>query len=437
MTDTATTRTTSGASTCTVCTGCSGANLEPLLAPHVVWVWHQLAATADRRGDADLVSGTATLVAPADPDDRAAVLGLLPGRPLAPGVRRRVDLGVLHDIVRGYGPELTPGAVAAHAVGRRLAVAAARLRDRADFAARLDARGRAWASTSASRVAGSWGTVFDYLQRTGWVARLWQCADGPVVFDQALAVIDALPHAGSRADRRVLAGLVASNPHALDAGEMLPALVLAMSTAAGAVPAGAKARDAWDVVGVDCDDLTGGLVAVGIHPTGWQLPPGAAVTLPPRVLSGCEWSPPSSAEQWVFVTENPSVASAAADLAASGASVRLLCTVGTPSATEVAAIARLARAGWRIAVRADFDIAGLAHVKAVLDAIPDALPWRMSADDYKHSLRDAAPELVAPVPDTPWDTHLADAMRTSGVAAFEETLLDDLLADLHAGQHEL
>jgi uncharacterized protein (TIGR02679 family) len=187
------------------------------------------------------------------------------------------------------------------------------------------------------------------------------------------------------------------------------------------------------VVGVDCDDLIGGLVAVGIQPSGWQLPPGAAVTLPPRVLGGCEWSPPSSAEQWVFVTENPSVASAAADLAASGVSVRLLCTVGTPSAVEVAAMARLAGAGWRVAVRADFDVAGLAHVKAVVDAIPNALPWRMSADDYKQSLRDAGPALAAAIPDTPWDNSLGDAMRAAGVAAFEETLLEDLLGDLRAG----
>ncbi|WP_443042455.1 DUF2399 domain-containing protein [Streptomyces sp. B21-101] len=60
--------------------------------------------------------------------------------------------------------------------------------------------------------------------------------------------------------------------------------------------------------------------------------------------------------------------------------VRPLCTVGTPSRTELDAVARLAATGWRIAVRADFDCAGLALVRAVIDAVPDAEVWRMTAD---------------------------------------------------------
>ncbi|MEU8591608.1 DUF2399 domain-containing protein [Streptomyces sp. NPDC048664] len=87
----------------------------------------------------------------------------------------------------------------------------------------------------------------------------------------------------------------------------------------------------------------------------------------------------------MFVTENPSVTTEALALPA-GVPVRLLCTVGTPSAVEVPALARLADSGRRIAVRGDFDTAGLALVRAVLDAMPEAEAWRMTADDYTASL---------------------------------------------------
>jgi hypothetical protein len=159
-------------------------------------------------------------------------------------------------------------------------------------------------------------------------------------------VLDALPEIGARLDRRVLASNTARNPHALDDGEPLAALVLALLSAAGLTAFTQRPRAAWAAVGVDCDDLTGGLIAVGIYPPGWQLPAGTAVTLPPRELTNCRWPRGPIVRPWAFVTENPSVATAAADLAATGAPVRLLCVSGTPSAIEVAAIARLFDARW-------------------------------------------------------------------------------------------
>jgi uncharacterized protein (TIGR02679 family) len=141
-------------------------------------------------------------------------------------------------------------------------------------------------------------------------------------------------------------------------------------------------------------------------------------------------------ERWVFVTENPSVAAAAAELAPD-CEVRLLCTDGTPSRREIDAIARLAAVGWRVAVRADFDEAGLAHVGAVLAAVPAARPWRMRADDYLSSVSPdgaagTALDLVR-MPDAPWDRRLAETMRATGAAAYEEALLPMLLRDLRAG----
>jgi uncharacterized protein (TIGR02679 family) len=421
---------------CPLCDSeCQGASLLPLLGDDLLWLWEQVAAAADRQGDPAMADGTVTVKAPAAPEQRAAALGLVPGRPLSAGQSRRLSLAGLSAAVRRHGPGLTPGAVAAHAVGRQLAVRARRRDDRHRFDERIAALGDAWAASSRSPVSALWDAALPGLHRAGWVAKLYAADDADGMLRQALEVVDALPETGTRLDRRVLASSTARNPHALDDGEMLAGLVLALLSSAGITSFTQRSRAAWAAVGVDCDDLTGGLIAVGIHPAGWQLPAGTVVTLPPRELASCRWPQSPVTRAWTFVTENPSVASAAADLAATGVPVRLLCTSGTPSAVEIAAIARLIDAGWRIALRADFDAAGIAHVAAVLRAAPSSHPWRMGASDYEESLSNGDGRVpLGQVPDTPWEPALATAMRARGRAAFEEVMLPDLLADLRLGE---
>ncbi|MEV7020285.1 DUF2399 domain-containing protein [Streptomyces sp. NPDC093991] len=158
--------------------------------------------------------------------------------------------------------------------------------------------------------------------------------------------------------------------------------------------------------------------------------------LTPWTLQHAAWPAPVRQGQWVFVTENPVVTAAACGH--DGARhARLLCTVGTPSAQELDALARLAALGWRIAARADFDAAGLAHVRAVLCAVPGATAWRMSAADYLRSLHPApyrpAHLEAGQLPATGWDPALAQAMRARARPAYEEALLEELCADLHTG----
>jgi uncharacterized protein (TIGR02679 family) len=420
---------------CPLCDGgCQGASMPPLMGDDLLWLWQQVAAIADRRGDPAMAEGTVTVKAPTAPEQRAAVLGLVPGRPLIAGQSRRISLTQLSAAVRRHGPALTPGAVAAHALGRQLAVRARRRDDRHRFEQHLATLGGAWAASSPSPVAAMWDQVLAGLHRAGWMAKLHAADDADEQLAQALAVLDALPEIGTRLDRRVLAANITLNPHALDEGEPLAALVLALMSAAGITSFTQRPRAAWAAVGVDCDDLTGGLIAVGIYPVGWQLPAGAAVTLPPRELTSCRWQPGPITRPWVFVTENPSVATAAADLAATGVPVRLLCMSGTPSAVEADAIARLFDARWKVALRADFDAAGIAHVSAVLRAAPSSCLWRMGARDYEKSLRSGSGVPLTQVPDTPWEPALATAMRARGLATFEEVLLPNLLADLRFGE---
>ncbi|MFF8617152.1 DUF2399 domain-containing protein [Streptomyces sp. NPDC015350] len=421
------------------CTGgaCDGARLDSLLTKEARWLWEQLAAKADRSGEPSMTGGTTVITAPAASTERAAVLGLLGSRILAPGERRRIRLEELTLRLRQHGDRLTPGAVAAHAAGRALGSAAAerarqlarttRLRTlRARLADALPANARLRPSEEA----------WEELHRTGRVARLLQHPHPEQLLHTAAEVLRLLPPQG-RVDRRLLAFTATGDPHGLDAGTDLAGLVLAEAAAAGLTTTGMPPRTAWGTLGIDLDRLGGGLLSLGVHPDGCHVPARFPLVLPPATLTEATWPAPPHANCWVFVTENPSVTTAALELPPS-VPVRLLCTVGTPSATELDTVARLSDSGWSIAVRADFDASGIQHVRAVLRAVPRARPWRMNADDYVRSLHPAPFQSTAldteRLPETGWDPTLHTVMRAQGRPAYEEALLDGILDDIRHGR---
>ncbi|MFJ9011559.1 DUF2399 domain-containing protein [Streptomyces canus] len=416
---------------CPLCgDACTDADLTPLLTPELTWLWLALAAAADRRGDETLTAGRAvTVTVPAAPAERAAAAGLIGGRPLEPGQRRRVSLEELTAALATRGPSLTPGAVAAHASTRRLA---AKARSRAEHTAASDRLRTQLESAVAGlphhvreRVGAD--TVFSRLHSAGWITRLLNTPDPAALLAQALQVAGSLPPPGRRIDRRTL---VPGNPHALDSGA-LPALVLALTGSSATT-----VRSNWARLGVDCDDLLGGLIITGITPRGWRIPPGATFTLPPRELAKIAWERPEIPGTWVFVTENPSVLAAASTHALAqdtATTARVICTAGTPSQLECEAVGALSDAGWRIAVRADFDQAGLAHMRALLAAAPAAVAWRMSAADYLTAVPGGTETLHLQASDAPWDASLVSVMREHSVPVYEEDLLPALLADITAG----
>jgi len=418
---------------CRLCgNACADADLGPLLTPELAWFWHALAAAADRRGDPHLTDGRGiTVLAPQDPAQRAAAVSLIGGSTQA-GQRRSVSLPTLAELVRRRGPSLTPGAVAAHAVRRPLAQ---RALDNTRRTGALQELADALRDRLRTAALPQSADIVDTLRRTGALARLLAIPDATQVIADAVEVIAALPAPGHPVDRRLLADRTLADPHGLDEGTRVEVLARAILTAAGLVPPGTRARAAWAQVGVEWDEASGGIGTIGIHPDGWSLPPTAVTTIPPIELVHCTWTRPASTGSWIFVTENPSVLTAARRLAHTGVAVRLLCTSGTPSETEVAAIARLTQLGWNLAVRADFDEAGLRHVRSLLAATDRAVPWRMTPHDYLDSL-DAVRRTPLPTDallDSPWDPHLAYAMRKQGAAAFEESLIPRLMDDLARG----
>lgn len=178
----------------------------------------------------------------------------------------------------------------------------------------------------------------------------------------------------------------------------------------------------------------GGLTVLGVHPRGWQLPPAATCTLPPRELACPEWP---TAPTPTLGCSSPRILGPSRRSRHGGPKPRLRqpdtagVHDGQSSQTEIAAIAGLAAARWNIAVRADFDPAGIRTVTAILNAVPTAKPWRMTATDYATS-GPTAPirELVPP---TPWEPELAEQISATGCVAFEEALMEHLLDDLRRG----
>lgn len=439
-----------GQAGCRLCGGgCAGADLGPLLTPQLRWLWDRVAATADRRGDPHLRSGTLTVTAPAGAEERSAAVGLLGGRPLGARRTRRVDLAELNTKLQARGTGVSPGVVAAHATGRELAAKARRREAQSRLEDRLVTQ---LLTSPALRTRDAASLVAD-VRRAGWLTRVQRDPDPEALVARTLQVLTALPRDASavRVDRRRLADATLDDPHGLDDGQPVAASLLGLLRALGRVPAGVPTRQAWAQVGVDYDNLTGGLIVTGVTPTGWTVPAGVSLTLPPRELDKCQWSaPPGEGEAQqappvVFVTENPSVLAEVLDAYAAASTwtstPRLVCTSGTPSGAEIRALGRLAAAGWNLLVRADFDEAGLRHVRALLDGIPTARPWRMGECDYRLSVRRSpnAPSAQLPGPPvahasslTPWDPALEAAMRSEGRVASEESLLEELVADVRA-----
>jgi uncharacterized protein (TIGR02679 family) len=416
---------------CTLCDdACADADLRPLLHAQLGWLWTQIADAADRRGDPHMSTGTLDVTPPEDAAARAAALGLIADRPLT-SRRKRVDLEALTAHLRRRGPALTPGAVAAHARGGPLAQRSKTLAEKQKRESGLRPLIHALTRHAVLHGRVTPDQLWEGLRRTGWLARLHVHPDSTALVQTTGRVLAALPTDGGRVDRRRLAETATGNPHALDEATALAGLVLAALTSAGVISAGTRTRAAWAAVAVDLDDLTGGLLTLGLRPTGWSLPHDAIITLPPRALRDVQWAaaPPSGGT--VFITENPSVIAAAADRAHT-APTFVVCTSGTPAASEIDALSRLTAAGWAVKVRADFDVAGVDHVRALLDGIPGAEPWRMSAAEYEQHAQEgrATVSLLGPVAATPWDARLQDVMHQHGVAIFEESMLSDLLEDL-------
>ena len=260
--------------------------------------------------------------------------------------------------------------------------------------------------------------------------------------ERALAVVRALP-----ADGVPLAAFAtdhAGDPHALDRGRSLTAIVLDAVATALALPAPVAAEDArllWEAVGVVPDPLSSTVLTLGLPgdgdtPLGCWLSAAAAASHP-VVLTLADlrrWPPPPlPPAATAFVVENPALVAEAAATGWTGAV--LVCSSGRPTVAVVELLRRLGAGGAALNQHADFDPTGLA-ITAWLAERAGTTPWRMTSDEYLRAVgrrRDRRP-LTGSVPQTPWDPRLEEVLREEGVVVYEEDVRADLLQAMRRGR---
>jgi uncharacterized protein (TIGR02679 family) len=382
------------------------------------------------------LDGTVTLTE-ASPAQRAAVHRLLGRRP-RPGAALTVSLAGVDEVVRHCGA--CPDGLAAAVVTLTGAVT-----DRVAEAASLDRR---WAAafTRLDTLEPPLAPWRDRMRASGLVRRLAGTPENAAALLADLtAVLAELPVRGEPLGR--FAARVLGEAHALDADRPLATLTLGAARAMTGLPDGAGAgwrREVWASVGLLSDEVSSTALVLGL--------PGDTVTATGRALAA--WhevgqpvvltlrqlvrDPPRlvrPSRPTVFICENPTVVSEAADRLGSGCAP-LICTNGQPGAAVLHLLRQLACLGAALRYHGDFDWGGLRIGNVVFDRVPAAVPWRYRTADYVTAHTDntanAVPgrTLTGTAAEANWDPHLSPAMRETGAAVEEEHVIDTLLTDL-------
>lgn len=142
-------------------------------------------------------------------------------------------------------------------------------------------------------------------------------------------------------------------------------------------------------------------------------------------------APPTGSPSWVFAVENEALLSWAWRNAVDAP---VVWHNGTTAARLL--LVALGRAGWRIAVSADFEQGGLIRAVGLLSAVPTAHPWRLSARDYLAAVADrsgSGPPLSTIQVSTAWDLPLGRLLVQHRIRVTEEDRFDALAGDMAAG----
>ena len=370
----------------------------------------------------------------ADPDDaeRKAIIGITGVHQPAGTRRLTVSLTTLDAAVaRGSGYGLAELLTEVGGPLRNRPVAAASLAaSRAELAALAEA--------SPLYLACDWYRQWlGELGQDGTLTRL--AIQGDVaILGQAVHVLEFLetrPAGAGLIALPALAAQITGNTKALNHGTGLATLVLrALAVQAGVARPGSAAqrRDLWDRAGVLVDDLASRVLVLNVPAEGEGLGEwltGAArygtpfqVTLHQLAAHPIQVSGPR-----IFVCENPAVLRrACSELGA--ACPPLVCTEGRPSTAFHRLVGLAVGAGAELWYHGDFDWPGVAIAADVIGRY-GGRAWRMGASDYRLAARPGVRLAGDPV-NTPWDPGLAEAMSVEGHAVYEETVGDQLLADL-------
>ncbi len=274
----------------------------------------------------------------------------------------------------------------------------------------------------------------------GTLTRLVNAAEADRI-GQAVRVLEAVDRRTEPVQLAELAAATTGDTKTLNHGTTLATLVLralALRISADRPVTTEQRRDLWDAHGVIVDDLASRVLVLNVPARGgglgeWLSDASARgvpfyVTL--QQLIAMPVAPAVGADRIVHVCENPAILRrAAADLGPR--SRPLVCTEGQPSTAFHRLAAAIAANGGGLSYHGDFDWAGVAIANSIIRR-HNAIPWRLSAEDYREAVREDADHvrLSGPPQPTPWDPALADAMTAAGRAVYEESVAGALIADL-------
>lgn len=259
-----------------------------------------------------------------------------------------------------------------------------------------------------------------------------------VLLDQATSIVEQVPFPAIR-----LAELAASktgNSHALDRGQPLAALVIRFAQQidkSSRWKAAAERRDAWEVLGVLCDEVSAPVLVLNLRADGESLT-GRALNLhaaggePYRIsVRQLRRHPPVFDPVWcgpvVFVCENPTIVDVAANKL--GSSCRpLVCVDGQPKTASRLLLDCLTKAGIQVRYHGDFDWDGIRIANTIIRR-HGATSWRFNSSDYVDAAEPEHPLKGDPVA-AEWDADLANLMVQVGKCVHEENVLNTLLIDL-------
>ena len=313
--------------------------------------------------------------------------------------------------------------------------------------ARTDARtaplraGQDWLEAHPTLAARSWTVTWLETVRREVAAETGLSTYEVIIALELLAAITAPDTRDGPAwrSRTELAAQVAGEPHALDEGSAVAALVLrGLAAACGtAMPAdGAGRRRLWSRFGVLTDLVTAPCLAVGVAPLDTALPrwrdagtAGWPLHVTARDLRAAPGPWAAAATDWeaVLVLDSPSAFEAVADRFAG----RIACvaTDGVPGPVTLDLLGRLHASGTALRFTTGFDEPGLAVGSLLADRF-GATPWRMTPEVYGEAARCDLSPLGARLPTVGWAEGLSEAMAREGRAVPLEQVLEELLTAL-------
>ena len=248
-------------------------------------------------------------------------------------------------------------------------------------------------------------------------------------------VIERLPERG-----RPLAHLAASelgNAHALDSGSPVATLVLRAFGLEQYAVDGERSRDQWARLGITVNELAAPVLCLNLPTSADAVASrvaraAAAAGEPvPLTLRMLLRDPPAwgVAGQRVFVCENPSILSIAADRLGADCAP-LICTNGMPAAAQQTLLRQLVASGARLEYHGDFDWPGVRIGNFVMREL-QASAWRFSAEDYIAACAGSTGTLPHDKrTEAVWDARLGEEMLAWRRAIHEEAVIETLIADL-------